>query len=432
MSFINGLKRAFGFSSDDDYDGEDEGENNSGADTSNSDDDEVSVEVSGNNASADYDTLADELFTKLIDIINAPLPELVRECVDCDAQKRLIYNKLGGSLSKFLEDSMAKSMVDYVSKWEQERDVLKKTVTDLENKNKDFKTHADEVENKGLSAERQKRAMNERCQDLEKRVVNLEAELEQLQLINMSLTNKVKVAKVQSDDSEYYRNEIERLKGEIVTLTKTNEEQGAVDNNTTNESSIISELREKLSANVAEIEALQQQISGAKELNLVAENEKSELTKQIETLNATILANLQSTSTRESVLNDEVTRLYKEQEVRASKAIDTPIEMDTDEITSLSDSVDYVNIDAIAIGVDEISVKPKKRSKRAKKSVIEPIAFEDKKSSKISAIDESLENLDWLVPSPMCENKPSKVVDEDFAEKIVAKDEDTSLQMSLF
>ncbi|MFI3240534.1 MAG: hypothetical protein R3Y22_08105, partial [Bacteroidales bacterium] len=247
MSFVNGLKRAFGFSSEDDYDeqydDEDEVKDYNETNSSNGVADEVSVTDSSNEVGADnYDDLADELLNKLIDIINAPLPELVRDCVDRDAQKRLMYNKLGGSLSKFMDDSVAKSMVNYGHTWELERDALRKTITDLENKNKDFKLHADEVENKGLSAERQKRAMNERCQDLEKRVVNLEAELEQMQLINMSLTNKVKVAKVHADDSEYYRTEIERLKGEIATLSTSNEEQSAVDSSAANESPIVAEL----------------------------------------------------------------------------------------------------------------------------------------------------------------------------------------------
>ncbi|MFI3240796.1 MAG: hypothetical protein R3Y22_09500, partial [Bacteroidales bacterium] len=197
-------------------------------------------------------------------------------------------------------------------------------------------------------------------------------------------------------------------------------------------SPIVAELREKLLANEAEVEALQQHICNANEINAVVETEKNELLKQVEILNTTILANLESASIRESVLNEEITRLKKEQETRLSKVIDTPIEMDNDEITSLSDSVDYVNIDAIAIGTEELSVKPKKRGKRVKKRTIDAIAFEDIKGSKISAIDESLENLDWLVPSPMCDNKPSKVIEEEATEKNTAKEEDAGLQMSLF
>lgn len=471
MSFINGVKRAFGFSTDEDYDDIDDDVEDVDNGVDEISEEEIVVNNVNNSAvtgRGEYDDLADDLFGRIIDIINEPLPAVVRDCVDNEAQKRLIFTKLGDSLKSYMNDSVAKGVVEYGHKWEVERDSLRQTIADLEHKNKEVKLYAEEIENKGLSAERQKRTINERCQELEKRVMTLEGEAEQLQLLNKSLSNKVKVAQVKADDSESYINEIDRLKGEIDALCKANEELkcGGANAELMEQIQI---LNEKLAAKGVELELLQNELDALQKeldeanagleivqeiqiqlekveelkaskdakinsLNLKCasvESEKGELTEKIELLNATIRENLECASARELALNEEVGRLKMIIEDRKDTArVDVPIEMDNVSVAS------YVNIDDLSASADVASVEkrkvPKKRTRRAKSSM-DSIAFEEESTPKISAIDESLDNLDWLVPSPVSEWKPAKVEDsEEETKEEPSAANDNSLQMSLF
>ena len=67
-----------------------------------------------------------------------------------------------------------------------------------------------------MGPERQNRALGERIHELEMKVTNAEAEVEQYELENKSLLNKLKVVQVKTDDADYFKTENERLKAEIV------------------------------------------------------------------------------------------------------------------------------------------------------------------------------------------------------------------------
>ena len=79
-----------------------------------------------------------------------------------------------------------------------------------------------EYKEKAVSEELQRKALNERMQDVNSRVAQLEADHEQFELENKSLLNKLKVCQVKMDDADVYREEIVRLKSEINDLRLKN------------------------------------------------------------------------------------------------------------------------------------------------------------------------------------------------------------------
>ena len=66
-----------------------------------------------------------------------------------------------------------------------------------------------------LSADRRRRALSDRVNDLESKLATAEAEREQFELENKSLLNKLKVADVQPALVEDLTKEVERLKAAL-------------------------------------------------------------------------------------------------------------------------------------------------------------------------------------------------------------------------
>ncbi len=165
-----------------------------------------------------HSELPDSLLEKVVDLVNASLPEFVRSCIDHESEKRYIYEHLGDSFKSYIAElgenarhSSEQAVAEARQKLENDMATLRKKATELEEQ----KT---EIKNAQLSAERQKRALSEKVHDLDNRIATLEAEKEQYELENKSLVNKLKVSSVKQQELDDALSENTRLLGVIQEL----------------------------------------------------------------------------------------------------------------------------------------------------------------------------------------------------------------------
>lgn len=288
MSFFGGLKKALGWSGDD----EDEDYityESSAVDTAVS-------EVKKDNVVdfRDDDEIPEGIFDGLVDIINANLSPMVLKCLDVDAEKKYLYESLGPKFKEFVNNAKENGLAQARAEWNREK-------SELNGKVEDFKARCEAAENDmkemkavKMSEDRQKLALKERIRNLEDQVANAEAEKEQYDLENKSLLNKLKVTQVKNEASEEAEKEIQELHAQIIALKKKLAEGGGDDERVAQleeeykskmeiNNALMNEIRaeaaknkEELTAATAEVEALKAERD---ELKTAADDAKAELEK---------------------------------------------------------------------------------------------------------------------------------------------------------
>ena len=142
------------------------------------------------------------LLDKMSELINSSIPEIVRQSIDKEAEKRNIYSHLLEPFTDYIKFIYSKLEKDGASKWRKDEGKFKSEILSLTEKIKETNLKKEEIQKSQLSAERQKRALNERVHELEMRVTTLEAEKEQVDIEKNALLNKLKVAEVQDKDTQ--------------------------------------------------------------------------------------------------------------------------------------------------------------------------------------------------------------------------------------
>lgn len=221
MSFFNKISRMFGFGSDSDADEfTDEpadGEATSPVPVGDVErQDEVPLADVPTLPEIDPDMKA-RIFEGVVDIFNKSLPDFLARSVDPAAQRRLLLEALDKSASDYLNSLMLaaeqyaeKKLKAAVDAAHRESEKLKTDMTQLEQQRSSLREAQ-------LSADRRRRALSDRVNDLEGKLATAEAEREQFELENKSLLNKLKVADVQPALVEDLTKEVERLKAALAT-----------------------------------------------------------------------------------------------------------------------------------------------------------------------------------------------------------------------
>lgn len=219
MSFFNKISRMFGFGNDSDAD----------EFTDETTDGEAPVPVlaaDGEQQSdvplADVPTLPEidpdmkaRIFEGVVDVFNKSLPEFLARSVDPVVQRRLLLEAMDKSASDYLSSLMLtaeqyaeKKLKVAVDAAHRESEKLKTDMAQLEQQRSSLREAQ-------LSADRRRRALSDRVNDLESKLATAEAEREQFELENKSLLNKLKVADVQPALVEDLTKEVERLKAAL-------------------------------------------------------------------------------------------------------------------------------------------------------------------------------------------------------------------------
>ncbi len=273
MSFFGGLKRALGWSGDDE-------ENEDYISYESSSDKQVALQGMKEETEANEsvvldfsDEIPEGVFDGLIEIVNANLSPMVLKCLDVEAEKKLMYEALGPKFSAFVKETRERSLEMARQEWNREKGALNGKI-------EDFKSRCDAAENEmremkamKMSEDRQKMALKERLRNLEDQIARAEAEKEQYDLENKSLLNKLKVSQVRSEANEEAEREIVELKAEIARMKAQQAEPASEDV----AKELEDEYKSKMEVNNALINDLRAEAAKNKELLAESEGEVAEL-----------------------------------------------------------------------------------------------------------------------------------------------------------
>lgn len=278
MGVYNFIKRMFGFSVEDEEDEQVEPTqpepyiNPFKKETPKAE----ATEVTPAETTADHESsLSDEITNKIIEILNAGLPDYAKSSIDINAEKKFVNNLLGETLNSFSQKVKATATDSIKSKQQAEMINIEKEKAIIEKSLSESKTKIEELRTRLQSSELQRNAAKERIQQLENRVNSAEAERDQFQLETKSLMNKLKVASFNNDANNSLNEEIDRLNKEKEEL-KT-----SLDN-------AQKEIADKQSSNEANIAAIAEK-----------DNTIGELQKQLEIINESI----QQDNSKETIEN---------------------------------------------------------------------------------------------------------------------------------
>lgn len=215
MSFFSSMRRALGFGGDDDDD----------IDYSivSTDDDEAAPHdgacpAGGESAripdSIQFEPAMQELLLDgMLAVFNESLPAFVGESIDGERQRQALARRLDQSVADYLKELEAQALKFAEQRLKASADAAVGESDRLRKEMERVEQQKNTLREQQLSADRRRRALSDRVNDLEAQVARLESEREQFELENRSLLNKVKLADVQPGIIDELKAEIERLKG---------------------------------------------------------------------------------------------------------------------------------------------------------------------------------------------------------------------------
>lgn len=323
------------------------------------------------------------IFDSLLQVFNDAQPDFIRKCLDVDAQRRYLYDSIDASFKEYIGRYQANVREQARTEAEASSSKLRQELGQLRENGKNVEKLEDDIKHLRISSDRQKRTFNERIRDLEGKVSSVEAEKEQLQLEIKSLLNKVKVASVHEKDAKAYKADLDNLRKQM--KEGAGEEAAQLRENLENANQRVTAMNAQNMAREAEAEQLRKDVAG---LRKVIEEQKlrlSELDDSIAAVKADAEARVAEADKRIAEANaraDEMeTRLAE-----ANKALENrPAVVDT----APSLIVDDVTPSIVDESSGKDAPKPRKRRKKSKPA-----------QTKISAIDETLDETEWLVATP--------------------------------
>lgn len=214
--------------------------------------------VSTSTASDSNFELPNDFLDSIIEIVNANLPQIVKECVDIEAEKKALSQTFGTHFQTAMKSVHQAALDEARVQWEAERTAFNEKIAALGSTIDESERRTGEARQKLQLEEMKRKNATAQADELQKRVLSLEAEHEQYIIENKSLQNKMKVMQVYADDVNTYKEQINER------------------------NSLIKELNGKIAAaeksaadTAAEIEALKNELKDANaNLEIAAELEK--------------------------------------------------------------------------------------------------------------------------------------------------------------
>ncbi|MDD6621699.1 MAG: hypothetical protein PUE90_03120 [Bacteroidales bacterium] len=219
---MNVFKRLFGFS--DDYDEKDDDEMTSHHSTPYINpfkkvEEPAAAAPATVDAAANVDDAMDnEIVDKVIEILNATLPEYARHNIDIAAEKQYVQQLFGSTISDYVGKIRAAAVDNFRSNQQGQLMEIEKSKLAAEKQLAEAKAKVDELRQRAQTADQQKNIFKEKVQQLEQRIATAEAERDQYQLESKSLMNKLKVATVGEENLRALSDENAKLLEEMATL----------------------------------------------------------------------------------------------------------------------------------------------------------------------------------------------------------------------
>lgn len=469
MAFFGKIKRAFGLSGDDFDEEEIEGIDATvhprqpvsaesqyippTADTS-----DIGAPVSdavSDTASGRSTVSPDEIFSTVVKIFNESLPDFVKVGVNEEAQRKYLYDALDESLKAHLHRLGDDARELCRREWENERKKLMSESASLRDRVKAVEDTSSENKKQQLSAERQKRALAERLHDLEGKIAQLEAEKEQYELENRSLVNKLRVSNVMSDIDGDTLETIDTLNKTVESLRQENTELSAAVEQyrvkTEMSDAMINDLNSRASSAQSESAALHEEIARLQVIQADVDRRESELKDKISDLSReldTARAELEEAHSTMDVVEEIQAELDKFEDIKAKKdskiaLLQATVKQRDERIIALEVELKSLHetVDAAASERDDNESRLNEEIARLKAKIESGTAAKEprrrkKAPIKISAIDEDLDNTDWLVATPPegTNARPGGVADSEFGyqEPVKKSTPENSAQMSLW
>lgn len=167
------------------------------------------------------------IFDHAVEMFNQAMPAFLRESIDPDAQTRKLYDAMDKSIDDYLHAVEQQVKANCQRTFELRTVELNTELDTVRSKARELENERSSVKERQLSAERQKRALSDRINDLEQQLADSQATHEQLQLQVQSLLNKVKVAQIQGGDPEALQ-QLEDLRTENARLKEAVDKQSDI------------------------------------------------------------------------------------------------------------------------------------------------------------------------------------------------------------
>lgn len=426
---------------------------------------EVIEEVVEQPVEAKIEVPVDRIFTTVIEMFNRTLPSFLANSVNPEEQRRQLYDALDTDVRSYLDTVAAKSMDACNRQWEQSRISLNTQINKLKTQLHTVEEAFEEKSKAVLSADRQRRAINERIRDYENQINKLEAEKEQYDLENRSLLNKLRLADVTGGASHgdstvdaALQQELDELKKQVSDLTGRNEELSNLNKELNARAMELEQTNSDLKASVTAME-MKSQMSDTMftDLNERAASASHEVTQRDELI-LSLRTQLEEAKAAAAAGNDteELARLKAEAEAEvarlkaeldeANSNLDIAAEVFeqverlkeiqekknnvinelTREIKKRDDRINALeteerslrgtieaNIKDHALNIQELNqrIQNLKNNQAAEKT-----SKRRGKTQRITAIDDDIDNTDWLVSTPPegMSIKTSGVSDDEF------------------
>ncbi len=458
MSFISAMKRAFGFQTEESVD-EDLIMDQTAPDIHYRDasvvplkelhQQEVQERPAGEKLSPEpvekknddaQDSELLEIFDGVLTIFNEAQPQFIRDCLDRDAQRRYLYTALRSSVDNYISNLSKEARDKALDMDRKEREQLQADVAALREKEKMAEQAIAEQQTKNLSAQRQKRALTQRIEDSEKKIAELEAEKEQSDLQIRSLVNKLKVAEVKGGDSLAQQDEIEGLRNDVSAKNAENSRL----------SILLEQQRTEITELKKSLEQTREQLSEAQSMQMTEEDRRliqdvqDEMAK-FEEIKTSKDAKIAALKKQVAELNGQVSAQTSQLDGAAARTAELEAQLaalqamlqDLQSNSALNQSLmareDMMSKDAKQDKVASPDEKPVQEEAAAA-----PKRTRSRRKPKVSAIDENIESVNWLLTVPSDENPAPSVgpaaPDADFGYQPPVKKEIASndAQLTLF
>ncbi len=164
-----------------------------------------------------YD-LPEGFLASIIEIVNANLPQIVKECIDIEAEKKAITLSLGKHFKCAIDDIHSAALAQANAAWDKDRNDITARLNQATAAAEESARRADDAKQKCQVEESKRKALKEQAATLEQRVATLEAEHEQYVIENKGLLNKIKVMQVHADDANTYKDLAEQNEKALAAL----------------------------------------------------------------------------------------------------------------------------------------------------------------------------------------------------------------------
>lgn len=358
------------------------------------------------------DTLPADILTAVVDLFNSTQPEFVSRCLDTDAQKQYLLERISADVAERIRLAVKRAHDMGLEEWGNTRRDLMEEVENLRQQKQLLEQRREESKGERLSNQRQKRAMAERIHDLESKVNTLEAEKEQLLLENRSMVNRLRVAGVGGEGvvdpnaTAHLLDELEKLRKENAAINDLQQQLNAA----TEQLTAVTEEKNRLADDIKAQQTDAKEYAKIRRKAEKAENDLEKARKQAEQLQSDLLQ-------RDDTIRNLNTRLADALREADRLASRDAHDMSHLELAEIPDIMPESSITPAITDAPAQTAQKKPRQKRGRRKRSE----EAPQPKRFSAIDELMDSTDWFdsTPPPR-QDKPEKN-DDDFGYKAPPK-----------